>query len=58
LGGRVGGDRWGAGKPDGRRDAAKFTLLENHLAPVYNWFTEHLDTADLMDARALLDDLK
>jgi predicted ATPase len=27
------------------------------LAPVYGWFTEGFDTADLMDARALLDEL-
>ena len=27
------------------------------LTPVYNWFTEGFDTADLMDARALLDAL-
>jgi tetratricopeptide (TPR) repeat protein len=27
------------------------------LAPVYNWFTEGLDTADLKDAKALLDEL-
>jgi predicted ATPase len=27
------------------------------LAPVYNWFTEGFDTADLQDAKALLDDL-
>ena len=26
------------------------------LAPIYNWFTEGFDTADLMDARALLDE--
>jgi len=25
------------------------------LAPVYNWFTEGFDTADLKDAKALLD---
>ena len=25
------------------------------LAPVYNWFTEGFDTADLQDAKALLD---
>jgi predicted ATPase len=25
------------------------------LAPVYGWFTEGFDTADLIDARALLD---
>ena len=27
------------------------------LAPVYNWFTEGFDTADLKDAKALLDKL-
>ncbi len=27
------------------------------LAPVYNWFTEGFDTADLEDAKALLDEL-
>src|SRR5215471_17631355 len=27
------------------------------LAPVYNWFTEGFDTADLIDAKALLDAL-
>jgi hypothetical protein len=27
------------------------------LAPVYDWFTEGFDTADLQDAKALLDDL-
>ena len=27
------------------------------LAPVYNWFTEGFDTADLQDAKALLTDL-
>jgi predicted ATPase len=29
----------------------------NLLAPVYNWFTEGFDTADLKDARALLEEL-
>ena len=28
------------------------------LAPVYDWFTEGFDTTDLMDAKALLDELK
>jgi predicted ATPase len=28
------------------------------LAPVYGWFTEGFDTADLKDARALLDELR
>jgi len=27
------------------------------LAPVYHWFTEGLDTADLQDAKALLEEL-
>ena len=27
------------------------------LAPVYSWFTEGFDTADLRDAKALLDEL-
>jgi len=27
------------------------------LAPVYSWFTEGFDTADLKDAKALLDTL-
>lgn len=29
----------------------------NLLAPIYNWFTEGLDTADLKDAKKLLDEL-
>jgi tetratricopeptide (TPR) repeat protein len=36
----------------GRRDEAR-TLL----ADIYNWFTEGFDTADLKDAKALLDEL-
>ena len=28
------------------------------LAPVYGWFTEGFDTADLQEAKALLDELK
>jgi hypothetical protein len=27
------------------------------LADIYNWFTEGIDTADLKDAKALLDEL-
>jgi len=27
------------------------------LAAIYNWFTEGFDTADLKEAKALLDDL-
>jgi len=36
----------------GRRDEARAML-----AQIYNWFTEGFDTADLKDARALLDEL-
>jgi adenylate cyclase len=36
----------------GKRDEAR-----ELLAPVYNWFTEGFDTADLQDAKALLDKL-
>jgi predicted ATPase len=36
----------------GRRDEAR-TMLAN----IYNWFTEGFDTADLIDAKALLDEL-
>jgi predicted ATPase len=36
----------------GKRDEARALL-----APVYDWFTEGFDTADLKDAKALLDDL-
>jgi predicted ATPase len=36
----------------GRRDEAR-----TMLAAIYNWFTEGFDTADLKDAKALLDEL-
>ena len=36
----------------GRHDEA-----HTMLADIYNWFTEGFDTADLKDARTLLDDL-
>ena len=36
----------------GKRDAARALLF-----PVYHWFTEGLDTADLQEAKALLDAL-
>jgi hypothetical protein len=35
-----------------RRDSARAILTE-----IYNWFTEGFDTADLKDAKALLDEL-
>jgi len=37
----------------GRRDEARTTL-----ADIYNWFTEGFDTADLKDAKALLEELR
>jgi len=36
----------------GKKDEARRMLSE-----IYNWFTEGFDTADLKDARALLDSL-
>jgi len=36
----------------------KHQAAYNLLAPVYEWFTEGFDTADLQAARALLDDLE
>ena len=33
------------------------TEAHDLLAPIYGWFTEGFDTADLKDARALLDEL-
>jgi len=36
----------------GRRDEARTMLAE-----IYNWFTEGFDTADLKDAKSLLDEL-
>jgi len=41
--------RW---QSQGKRDQAR-ELLE----PVYSWFTEGFDTADLIDAKTLLDEL-
>ncbi len=35
----------------------KTTEARELLAPVYNWFTEGFDTADLKDAKGLLDQL-
>ncbi len=39
------------------RGEGKRTEARDLLAPVYDWFTEGFDTADLKDAKALLDDL-
>ena len=35
----------------------KTTQAHDLLAPVYGWFTEGFDTADLKEAKALLDEL-
>jgi len=39
------------------RDQGKGEAARDLLAPVYNWFTEGLDTLDLKEAKALLDEL-
>jgi len=40
-----------------RRDKGRRAETRELLAPVYSWFTEGFDTADLKDAKALLDEL-
>ncbi len=40
------------------RDQGKPAEARDLLAPVYGWFTEGFDTADLKEAKALLDELK
>jgi len=40
-----------------RAEQGKRAEARNLLAPVYDWFTEGFDTADLKDARALLEEL-
>jgi predicted ATPase len=39
------------------RDQGRRAAAGDLLAPVYGWFTEGFDTADLKDARALLNEL-
>ncbi len=39
------------------RDQGKPAAARDLLAPIYGWFTEGFDTADLKDAKALLDEL-
>ena len=39
------------------RDQGKRTEARDLLAPVYGWFTEGFDTADLKEAKALIDEL-
>ena len=38
-----------------RRDQGRRAEARDLLAPVYGWFTEGFDTADLKEAKALLD---
>jgi predicted ATPase len=40
-----------------RRDQGRHAEARDLLAPIYGWFTEGLDTADLKEAKALLDEL-
>ena len=40
-------------RDQGRRDDAR-----DLLSPIYHWFTTGLETPDLTDAKALLDDLR
>jgi predicted ATPase len=40
-----------------RREHDKKADVNRILADIYNWFTEGFDTADLKDAKALLDEL-
>ena len=39
------------------RDTGRRSEARAMLAQIYNWFTEGFDTADLKDAKALLDEL-
>lgn len=39
------------------RDRGERERARELIASVYGWFTEGFDTADLLDARALLDEL-
>jgi hypothetical protein len=40
-----------------RQQQSKYAEAYELLAPVYGWFTEGFDTADLQEAKALLDEL-
>ena len=39
------------------RDQGKLQQARELLSPVYEWFTEGFDTRDLMEAKALLQEL-
>jgi len=40
------------------RDQGKRTEARDLLAPIYEWFTEGFDTRDLVEAKALLEELQ
>jgi predicted ATPase len=40
------------------RDRGQRAEARDLLAPVYGWFTEGFDAGDLIDAKALLDELR
>ena len=40
-----------------RRDRGRRAEARELLAPVYGWFTEGFDTPNLIEAKALLDEL-
>ena len=40
-----------------RSDQGRHAEARQLLAPIYGWFTEGFDTADLKEAKALLDEL-
>src|SRR5262249_47179866 len=40
-----------------RRDQGRLDEARDLLAPIYGWFTEGFDTADLKEAKALLEEL-
>jgi predicted ATPase len=40
------------------RDQGNRAQARDLLTPIYGWFTEGVDTADLKDAKALLDELR
>jgi predicted ATPase len=40
------------------RGQGKVEAARDLLAPIYGWFTEGFDTADLKDAKALLEELR
>ena len=40
------------------RDQGRIDEAHDLLAPVHGWFTEGFDTADLKEAKLLLDELK